>query len=996
MFKKHKVLKIIFIVIGSLILFAVISAYPAYLITKFFVNRHFDKWGEKLVQLDNQGLLSKAYGAGWQDVLTEEAMNAAADSIVQHERDESAKNENEVLVVNGVIVSDYPSLSIIDRLREVRSYSNVIGIVDRCDRPIASIRTDHRRAKINEFPPTLIKALLAAEDKNFYTNNYGFEFDSFVRAIFRSVLESITSFKKQSPRGTSTITQQVAKLFISRLDEQGFRQVSHSVDRKIRELRIAVALRKKYSADEILEVYCNHCVTSDYGMIGYADIASGLFNKKLSGLNDAECVYLARMVKWGRNIRSKIIRQCHMDMPRIAEGLGWGEAKRQSVLAAIDTISFHRPKRFKGSHSALVDLANEFWLMILRKNGKPESVINEMNLIDPNSLIRKKGNLHIKLTIDKYLQEALQRHVDSRGYGPDTTILDEVRIGSSGKEVTLDYRPRDTIRAVRVLKQPIDFHEPGSAFLTSLNEGDTVITNVRYRKLGKKQYRRSVFHYVRRPVIADGQYYAYSIMDSKTGKLLAYYSKDRIGSRLACLLRNRTPNGSSTVKPICNALNFDLGIFQGNSKWTDTLEITDDVAWKRSFHIEHGKKTGVMFALSSVRGRGYPVHNHNDVFEGCQYIFDHLNTSNNILGTETMYRLNRQLFTPEGEIAPDAFPVVQLFSRIGAFSRIKDSLKLNYITGVRVYKELARIVGVDTDSTISIGKKVPLSDSMFSVALGTLEMTLYEQMHMFNVLYNNDIIERPADHPSLAIESITLNRDTVSCSDTIRRYHPFTEINSIRPTLLGLHLRLTSNKYDGLTAYDIPYPSDSLADTLIAPSDSVYDPDVYTIDEPLSNFAKSGTTDDVIRPFNVDASSKKRTNYGIWNAVVRLDLSKYSGKKAAPEIKDVTVACIGECNRKYTGARDGKTLHKYLTKALLKEAGIKVDDGFFSKYERYLRSVPPDETNCGVEENPWDIDWDVDTLRTSGLQNDIPNSLPKRNNPVKKHSPVPIDSISTW
>ena len=95
----------------------------------------------------------------------------------------------------------------------------------------------------------------------------------------------------------------------------------------------------------------------------------------------------------------------------------------------------------------------------------------------------------------------------------------------------------------------MDFQEPGSAFITSLNPGDTVVANVRYKKMGKNAYRRSVFYYVRRPVVVDGQYYAYSIMDSRTGKLLAYYSKDRLGSRLACLLKYRTPNGSSTAKP---------------------------------------------------------------------------------------------------------------------------------------------------------------------------------------------------------------------------------------------------------------------------------------------------------------------------------------------------------------------------------------------------------------------------------------------------------------
>jgi hypothetical protein len=289
-----------------------------------------------------------------------------------------------------------------------------------------------------------------------------------------------------------------------------------------------------------------------------------------------------------------------------------------------------------------------------------------------------------------------------------------------------------------------------------------------------------------------------------------------------------------------------------------------------------------------------------------------------------------------------------MFSRIGSFSRIKDSLRLASVTGVRVYKEIARIVGVDIDSTISFGKKVPLSDSMFSMALGALEMTLYEQLHLFNVLYNNEIIERPAEHPSLAIESITLNGDTAACADTIRRYHPFSDINSLRPTWLGLHLRLCGNPADGLSGYDIAYPADSTAPPPAPAPDSVFSADAYPVDGPLSNIAKSGTTDDVIRPFNVDASSPIRTNYGVWNTVIRLDLSKLSGAPV-PEVKDVTIACIGECNEKFTGARDGKTLHKFLSIGLLKEAGVKCESGFFSRYENYLRHVPPDNTLCGEE-----------------------------------------------
>lgn len=941
---KRSFWKTTLIVVLSLFGLALIGAYPTFLLARYAFNKYFEYWGDKLVSLEKHGLLSKVYGAGWQDVLTDEEMANEAAKITDRQSTVNTPDQ-QIQTVDGITLSDYPSLSIIDKLREIKEYSSTIQIIDRLNRPLSSIRTDHQRGRINEFPPTLIKALIAAEDRDFRSNKLGFEFNSFIRAALHSALEAAFSFHKFSPRGTSTITQQVAKLFISNLDNNGMRQVSHSVDRKIRELRLAVALRKMYSPDDILEVYLNHCVTGDFGMIGYKDIARGLFNRNLDELSDAQCIYLARMVKWGRNIRSKIIKQCRIDMPRMGTALGWDAEKQREILSEIDTMTFAKPRKFEGGYGPIVDLANEFWLMALKKNGSDNSSLIHMNLIDPNSLIRKKGNLVIKLSIDQPLQQELENLVNARGYGGDTTIIDEVRIGSTGDLIQSSSPPRDTIRTTQALTINTDFHEPGSSFTTSLKSGDSVIVNIRYKKLSRHQYRRSCFYYVRKPLAIHGQYYAYSIMDSKTGELLAYYSKDRIGSRLICLLQNRTPNGSSTAKPILNAINFDIGNFLPFSKWSDSVAIQDDVPWKRSIEYDRQKPIGVIFANSAVRGVGYHVHNHEFVFEGCRYIFDLLASSNNILGVETVYRLNRKLFDENGEILPQAFPLVQLFYRIGAFSRIKDSLNLQSVTGVRVFKEISGKVGIDTDSMIAFGRKIAVSDSLYSVALGTLEMNLYEQMHLFNVLYNNNIIERPAEHPSLVIKSITLNGDTVAVNDTILRYHPFSDINNIRPTLLGLHKRLVSNRADGLIDYDIPYE--------VNQSDPVYsgtkfDPEAYTITESLSNFAKSGTTDDVIRPFNVDASSPKRTNYGIWNAVIRVDLSKFS-ESPQPDIHDITIACIGECNSQLTGVRDGKTLHKFLTSGLLAKAGIKSPGGFFSQYEQYIRKITPASENCGNE-----------------------------------------------
>jgi hypothetical protein len=927
-----KILLILFII-------AILSVIPGYYLARYAFNRYFDNWGNRLVDLERRGLLSTEYGAGWQDVLMDKAMQLEAQRIT----DEDAAAAGGGGIVDGIEVADYPSLAVVKLLNEVREYSNTILITDRNNRVITRIKTDHRRARIDEFPHTLVTALIAAEDRHFRDNKLGFRFESFVRAFTLAIPPTIKHRKPATPRGTSTITQQVAKLFMSRLDEAGQRQVSNTVDRKMRELRLAAALRKVYKPDEILEVYMNHAVTSDHGLIGYKDIARGLFNKELHELTDAECVYLARMVKWGRNVRPKITAQCRIDMPRMGDALGWDEAKREAVLAEIETLTFERPRRIEGEHGPLVDLANEFWLQTLRRGGSSQAQLAQMDLIDPNSLVRRKGNLTISLTIDLPLQKELERLVSGRGYGGDTTIVSEVRIGSHGDNVTLARAPRDSVRHIRVLTEDTDFSEPGHSFVTTLSAGDTVVENIRYSRTGGNNYRRSVFYYVRRPTLVDGQYFAYSIMCSKTGQLLAYHSKDRLGSRLNCLLRNRTPTGSSLVKPIMSALNYDLEIFRPYSRWSDETPVPADVPWARSMHYENGRRVGVTFHNTAVRGRGYQVNNFGRKFEGCQHVYHLLTTSNNILGVETVYRLNRRLYI-DGDIAPGAFPLVNFFFRVGALGRIRDELRMNHVTGVRVFKELSRVAGIPVDSMMQGNRRVAVSDSMYSVALGAFEMSLYEQMHLFNILYNNELIERPGERNSLVIASIELNGRPVALNDTLRRYHPFTDINNVRPTLLGLHNRLAT-RAEGLADFDIAYTPD-LSDP--AYSSARFDPDAFYIDEPLANFAKSGTSDDIIRPFNVDASSPRRTNYCMWNAVLRIDMGKLPESGGSREIRDITIASVGEGNLHYTGPRDGKSLHRFLTTGLLRTAGIRAPRGFFTQYEEYLKRVTPRTENCGA------------------------------------------------
>ncbi len=915
-----------------LLIIILISPFILYFGGERFSWWYADRWADKLIKLDEENLLSTQFGAAWQDIVYDDRYREQMGLI------NGDTISTEVPIVKGVPVEDYPAISVIERLNSIDEYSNEILILDRNELEIARIQTDHRRVSYDSVPQTLILSIIAAEDGNFFENDHGFEYYSFVRAAGMSVIQTIKTGEKHSPRGTSTVTQQVGKMLVSQLDSKGQRYVSRSVDRKLRELRLAAALRKKYTAEEIMEVYLNHCVTSSYGLIGVADVSEGLFHKPIGEVSDAEAVYIARMVKWGVNVPDKIKFQCHIDMPRIQERMEWSDEYRDSVLSEIDSLTFEKPRMVDTEQGHLVDLANIYWLKFLESEGYSEEEQLEVDLLDPSSLIRKKGNLTIQLTIDLPLQNFLSEQIEERGY-IDSMIVTDLRIGSEADtivgEIPTTTHPR---WQPRVLTETEQFSDPGATYYTEVDSGDTIYTNISYDRgrrgtqLEEGLYRK-VSRYYRRSEVYTEQYYSYGILDSKTGELRAYSSRDRIGSGCAGLFYRPVPNGSSTIKPILYTLLYDLGIFDAHDKWDDRTEVLDSVPWKRTMSFSRADSSrGTGYFQNTNNGRPYRVKNHGNVIEGEQYIYDQLTRSNNILAVEALYRLNGVVFDENGNLNRDHFQIGQLFTRLGIYDKMRLQFAGEEITGVRVIKEIARIVGAEVDSVSSMGNRYELPDDQYSVALGTMEMPLLQQAHLFNMLYDNTLIQNPADHISLYVKSITVNKrkydmDTL---DQIVRYTPLGvhgNKSNLRPTQLGLFWRLRE------TGYDIPIPDYTgrrVDDTSAVALSS------FARSGVLSNFAKSGTTDDIRRPFSYDRiTNAPKTNYCLWNGVVRVDMAKFT-ENADHEMTDLTVACIGEGSREMTGGRDGKSQHKFITRNLLRTAGTPSSNGFYTQYKAQL------------------------------------------------------------
>lgn len=141
---------------------------------------------------------------------------------------------------------------------------------------------------VDAMPRLLIKAFLAAEDKNFYRHP-GVDVASVIRAAVQN-LRNYGSDRRLI--GASTITQQVAKNFLL-TNEVSF-------DRKIKEALLAFRIERALSKDRILELYLNEIYLGQ-GAYGVAAAALYYFNKSLDELEIAEMAYLAALPKAPNN-----------------------------------------------------------------------------------------------------------------------------------------------------------------------------------------------------------------------------------------------------------------------------------------------------------------------------------------------------------------------------------------------------------------------------------------------------------------------------------------------------------------------------------------------------------------------------------------------------------------------------------------------------------------------------------------------------------------------
>ena len=172
----------------------------------------------------------------------------------------------------------YFTVKIPDPNQYVNSQATIIQYADGSEigRVGAQDRTSVQLASI---PINVRHAIMAAEDRNFYTE-HAFSPTGILRALWHDL-------RGGSLQGGSTITQQYAKT--------AFLSPQQSIQRKIKEIVIAVKLEQQLSKDQILEDYLN-TIYFGRGAYGVQTGSQVFFGRTVDRLSISQAAVLASVL----------------------------------------------------------------------------------------------------------------------------------------------------------------------------------------------------------------------------------------------------------------------------------------------------------------------------------------------------------------------------------------------------------------------------------------------------------------------------------------------------------------------------------------------------------------------------------------------------------------------------------------------------------------------------------------------------------------------------
>jgi len=295
--------------------------------------------------------------------------------------------------------------------------------------------SSRRSVPLSQVPDQVQKAILAAEDREFY-NHGGISPVGFVRALFNNATGGAT-------QGGSTITQQYAK--------NAFLTQERSWSRKIKEALLSMKIETVQSKDQILENYLN---TIYFGRNAYGidAAARSYFGKPVTDLTLSEGAALAAIINspnyYAQKENVSALRGRWSYVLDGMESQGWITAEQRARAKFPDINQAVNANRLGGQTGYLL-----------------QAVKNQLVSLGFDDAEIEGGGFHIVTTLDKKAQDAAVAAVESAGPKARTRGL---RIGlasvrpNSGEIVAL-YGGKDFIED-QINNATHPFAQAGSTF----------------------------------------------------------------------------------------------------------------------------------------------------------------------------------------------------------------------------------------------------------------------------------------------------------------------------------------------------------------------------------------------------------------------------------------------------------------------------------------------------------------------------------------------------
>lgn len=274
-------------------------------------------------------------------------------------------------------------------------------ILDRNGKVLFRLYKDENRTivPLTKISPHLINATIAIEDQNFY-NHRGFSVKGITRAF-------VSNYQGLPTQGGSTLTQQLVKLRLL--------STERTLQRKIREVLLAILVEGIYEKNEILEMYLNQ-VSYGGSTYGIEEASQKYFGKSAQNLSLSESSLLAGLpaapsayTPFGPTPEYAKARQIEVLRRMVEDGyvtqVQADEAEKEHLAFKNDVIDIEAPHFVMYIKKLLADKYGEDVLL--------------------------QGGLEIKTTLDLSLQNEVQKMVTD-----EVASLERLRVSNGAALVT--------------------------------------------------------------------------------------------------------------------------------------------------------------------------------------------------------------------------------------------------------------------------------------------------------------------------------------------------------------------------------------------------------------------------------------------------------------------------------------------------------------------------------------------------------------------------------